>query len=168
MFHVENISLNQLVWWFIIHQGQNHKCDYCGKFYTQMTNLKIHLWLLCPWWIILIWIIRLMKNLYTHFQIACFSKFFATLITIKSFLSWTAIILCPYNPILCVKFLPHSSHLYFLKPFIDIYHGHFKIFLSNNFFCTNFTLEFCKFSKCQWCSYAWGLVLIFSILWTFC
>ena len=68
-------------------------------------------------------------------------------------------IICPYNPILCVKFLPHSSHLYFLKPFIDIYHGHFKIFLSNNFFCTNFTLEFCRFSKCQWCSYAWGLFM---------
>ena len=80
VFHVENISLNQPVWWFkcvscgkyitksaslmihikIIHQGQrNHKCDYCGKFYTQMTNLKIHLWLLCPWWIILIRFIRL-------------------------------------------------------------------------------------------------------------
>ena len=44
----------------IIHQGQrNHKCDYCGKFYTQMTNLKMHLWFLCPRWIILIWIIRL-------------------------------------------------------------------------------------------------------------
>ena len=27
----------------IIHQGQrNHKCDYCGKFYTRMTNLKIN------------------------------------------------------------------------------------------------------------------------------
>ena len=133
VFHVENISLNQLVWWFIIHQGQNHKCDYCGKFYTQMTNLKIHLWLLCPWWIILIWIIRLMKNLYTHFQIACSSKIFATLITIESFLSWTAVI-CPFNPILCVKFLPHSSHLYFLKSFMDIFHMYFKISLSNNFF----------------------------------
>ena len=75
---------------------------------------------------------------------------------------------CPFNPILCVKFLPHLSYLYFSKSFMDIFHMHFKIFLSNNFFCTNFTLEFCKFSKCQSCLYAWGLVLIFSISWTFC
>ena len=112
VFHVENISLNQLVWWFIIHQGQNHKCDYCGKFYTQMTNLKMHLWFLCPRWIILIWIIRLMKNLYTHFQIACFSEFFATLITIKSFLSWTAIILYVPKIQYCVWNFCHTHHIY--------------------------------------------------------
>ena len=75
----------------------------------------------------------LMKNFYTHLQIAYSSKIFATLITIESFLSWTAVI-CPFNPILCVKFLPHSSHLYFLKSFMDIFHMYFKISLSNNFF----------------------------------
>ena len=80
----------------------------------------------------------LMKNLYTHFQIACSSKFFATFITIESFLSWTAIILCPYNPILCVKFLPHSSHLYFLKSFMDIFHMHCKIFFTIISFCGKF------------------------------
>jgi len=148
----------------IIHQGQrNHKCDYCGKFYTQMTNLKMHLWFLCPRWIILIWIIRL-ADLVIYFphethlnhQTGWFSDIFST---------WNT---CPFNPILCVKFLPHLSYLYFSKSFMDIFHMHFKIFLSNNFFSTNFTFKFCKFSKCQLCSYAWGWVLIFSISWTFC
>ena len=114
----------------IIHQGQrNHKCDYCGKFYTQMTNLKMHLWFLCPRWIILIWIIRL-ADLVIYFphethlnhQNGWFSDIFST---------WNT---CPFNPILCVKFLPHLSYLYFSKSFMDIFHMHFKIFLSNNFF----------------------------------
>ena len=82
-----------------------------------------------------------MKNLFMHFQIASSSKMFATLITWNLF-SWTAVI-CLFNPIFCVKFLPHSSHLNFFESFMNIFHMHFKIELSNNFFFTNFTFEFC-------------------------
>ena len=100
--------------------------------------------------------LSLMDNLDMNHQTGWFSDIFST---------WNT---CPFNPILCVKFLPHLSYLYFSKSFMDIFHMHFKIFLSNNFFSTNFTFEFCKFSKCQSCSYAWGWVLSFSISWTFC
>ena len=76
---------------------------------------------------------------------------------------------CPFNPIFCVKCLPHLSHLYFLKSFMNIFHMHFEIELSNNFFFTNLILQIFKVLIISLIGlYTWGLVLIFSISWKFC